>query len=210
MNEIWQGLAAGARLVATLDPDLVEIAARSLQVTLSAVVIAAALALGITRLNVYAGMAGFYFVRDEFDTGLPDNPLGLPAWPYEKAYAIQDRMFKDNGELFYPAFPGDPFYADFITGGRPEPGDQHHLRLEVDRRRGDLDEGDIYRIAEDLRDLALQEHIGSNMAPYLVLQNFDPANPMDPALKNTAPFTDEALARMQDAVDSILTGIQRC
>jgi spore coat protein A len=73
-------------------------------------------ALGITRLNVYAGLAGFYFVRDEYDTGKPDNPLGLPAWPYEKAFAIQDKMFKDNGELFYPAFPGDPFYADFITG----------------------------------------------------------------------------------------------
>ena len=73
-------------------------------------------ALGITRLNVYAGLAGFYFVRDEFDTGTAENPLGLPAWPYEKAYAIQDRMFKDNGELFYPAFPGDPFYDDFITG----------------------------------------------------------------------------------------------
>jgi FtsP/CotA-like multicopper oxidase with cupredoxin domain len=73
-------------------------------------------ALGITRLNVYAGLAGFYFVRDAFDTGKPDNPLGLPAWPYEKAYAIQDRMFLANGELFYPAFPGDPAYADFITG----------------------------------------------------------------------------------------------
>ena len=73
-------------------------------------------ALGITRLNVYAGMAGFYFVRDEFDTGEADNPLGLPAWPYEKAYAIQDRMFMATGELFYPAFPGDPFYDDFITG----------------------------------------------------------------------------------------------
>ena len=36
-------------------------------------------ALGITRLNVYAGLAGFYFVRDEFDTGEEDNPLGLPA-----------------------------------------------------------------------------------------------------------------------------------
>jgi FtsP/CotA-like multicopper oxidase with cupredoxin domain len=72
-------------------------------------------ALGITRLNVYAGMAGFYFVRDNDDTGLPDNPLGLPAWPYEKAYAIQDRMFLDTGELFYPAFPGDPFYEGFIT-----------------------------------------------------------------------------------------------
>jgi FtsP/CotA-like multicopper oxidase with cupredoxin domain len=25
-------------------------------------------------------------------------------------------MFKDNGELFYPAFEGDPFWDDFITG----------------------------------------------------------------------------------------------
>ena len=73
-------------------------------------------ALGLTRLNVYAGLAGFYFVRDEFDTGLPDNLLGLPAVPYELAYAIQDRMFTDKGALFYPAFPGDPFYDDFITG----------------------------------------------------------------------------------------------
>lgn len=73
-------------------------------------------ALGITRLNVYAGMAGFYIIRDALDTGEADNPLGLPAWPYEKAYAIQDRMFYDNGGLFYPAFPGDPFYDDFIAG----------------------------------------------------------------------------------------------
>ncbi|MGD8625287.1 MAG: multicopper oxidase domain-containing protein, partial [Anaerolineae bacterium] len=73
-------------------------------------------ALGITRLNVYAGLAGFYIVRDDMDTGLPDNPLGLPAFPYELAYAIQGRMFTDKGELFYPAFPGDPFYDDFITG----------------------------------------------------------------------------------------------
>jgi spore coat protein A len=73
-------------------------------------------ALGITRLNVYAGMAGFYIIRDDDDTGLFGNPLDLPAFPYEAAFAIQDKMFKDNGELFYPAFPGDPFYADFITG----------------------------------------------------------------------------------------------
>jgi FtsP/CotA-like multicopper oxidase with cupredoxin domain len=73
-------------------------------------------ALGITRLNVYAGLAGFYFVRDEFDTGTADNPLGLPAWPYEKAYAIQDRMFTEDGQLFYPAYDGDPFWDDFITG----------------------------------------------------------------------------------------------
>ncbi|MFW2383885.1 MAG: multicopper oxidase domain-containing protein, partial [Acidimicrobiales bacterium] len=82
-------------------------------------------ALGITRLNVYAGLAGFYILRDEFDTGRPDNPLTLPAGPYELAYAIQDRMFTDQGALFYPAFPGDPFYDDFITGeGAILPPDQ--------------------------------------------------------------------------------------
>jgi FtsP/CotA-like multicopper oxidase with cupredoxin domain len=74
-------------------------------------------ALGITRLNVYAGMAGFYFVRDQYDTGEVGNTLDLPAWPYEKAYAIQDRMFLDTGELFYPALPGDPFWDDFIDNG---------------------------------------------------------------------------------------------
>ena len=73
-------------------------------------------ALGITRLNVYSGMAGFYIIRDDDDTGLLGNPLDLPAFPYEAAFAIQDKMFKDDGELFYPAFPGDPFYDDFITG----------------------------------------------------------------------------------------------
>jgi len=73
-------------------------------------------ALGITRLNVYAGLAGFFPVRDDADTGATDNPLGLPADPYELGFAVQDRMFRNTGELFYPAFPGDPFWDDFITG----------------------------------------------------------------------------------------------
>ncbi|MGB5605136.1 MAG: hypothetical protein WBN51_01360, partial [Gammaproteobacteria bacterium] len=73
-------------------------------------------ALGLTRLNVYAGLAGFFPLRDAADTGKPGNPLGLPADPYELGYAVQDRMFRNTGELFYPAFPGDPFYDDFITG----------------------------------------------------------------------------------------------
>jgi FtsP/CotA-like multicopper oxidase with cupredoxin domain len=72
-------------------------------------------ALGITRLNVYAGLAGFYFVRDpSSDSGKWPNRLNLPVYPYEVALAIQDRMFKNDGSLFYPAFPGDPAYDDFI------------------------------------------------------------------------------------------------
>jgi FtsP/CotA-like multicopper oxidase with cupredoxin domain len=73
-------------------------------------------ALGVTRLNVYAGLAGFYIIRDNMDTGKHGNPLQLPAEQYELAYAVQDRMFKDNGDLFYPAFEGDPAWDDFITG----------------------------------------------------------------------------------------------
>ncbi len=73
-------------------------------------------ALGITRLNVYAGMAGFYILRDAFDTGMVGNAYDLPVFPYEAAFAIQDRMFEATGQLFYPAYPGDPFYDDFITG----------------------------------------------------------------------------------------------
>jgi len=71
-------------------------------------------ALGITRLNVYAGLAGFYIVRDHIDTGRRNNPLNLPYGKHELAYVIQDRMFKSNGELFYPAMPNDPAYDDFI------------------------------------------------------------------------------------------------
>lgn len=60
-------------------------------------------ALGITRLNVYAGLAGFYLIRDQFDTGLAGNPLGLPA-PYgtfELPLALQDKAFNADGTLFY-------------------------------------------------------------------------------------------------------------
>jgi spore coat protein A len=81
-------------------------------------------ALGITRLNVYAGLAGFFILRDEFDTGRADNPLGLPAFPYEIPLAIQDRMFTASGELHYPAEPEEEeqpapsvlpeFFGDFI------------------------------------------------------------------------------------------------
>lgn len=59
-------------------------------------------ALGITRLNVYAGLAGFYLVRDERDTGRPNGPLNLPTGRYEVPLAIQDKMFNPDGTLLYP------------------------------------------------------------------------------------------------------------
>ena len=59
-------------------------------------------ALGNTRTNVYAGLAGAYLIRDDQDTGEPGNPLGLPAGPYELPLVLQDKTFNTDGSMFYP------------------------------------------------------------------------------------------------------------
>ena len=76
-------------------------------------------ALGMTRLNVYAGPAGFYLVRGGPDDAVLDSRTGRPAslpgpaprendkFPPNKPYreipiAIQDRSFNADGSLFYP------------------------------------------------------------------------------------------------------------
>jgi len=67
-------------------------------------------ALGITRLNVYAGLAGFYLIRG----GPADLPQGVLPWPapqagdppglryHEIPLAVQDRSFTADGALHYP------------------------------------------------------------------------------------------------------------
>ncbi len=78
-------------------------------------------ALGMTRLNVYAGPAGFYIVRGgpAGDDAVLDSRSGAPAnfpgpapgendkFPPNKTYyeipiVIQDRSFNTDGSLFYP------------------------------------------------------------------------------------------------------------
>ena len=77
--------------------------------------------LGMTRLNVYAGPAGFYIIRGgpDGDDAVLDSRSGTPAvlpgpapkendqFPPNKTYyeipmAIQDRSFNTDGSLFYP------------------------------------------------------------------------------------------------------------
>jgi spore coat protein A len=58
--------------------------------------------LGITRINVFSGLASVYLVRDKFDTGNADNPLRLPAGDQEIEIMIQDRLFDTNGQLRFP------------------------------------------------------------------------------------------------------------
>jgi spore coat protein A len=58
--------------------------------------------LGTTRLNVFAGLAAAYIVRDAFDTGEEPNPIGIPGGPYEIPLVIQDRKFNPDGTFLYP------------------------------------------------------------------------------------------------------------
>jgi len=65
-------------------------------------------AMGNTRLNVYGGLATQYWVRDEWDTGAADNPLGLPSGNYEIPLTVQDKMFWDDGMPRFYATPTVP------------------------------------------------------------------------------------------------------
>jgi spore coat protein A len=81
-------------------------------------------ALGATRTNVYAGLAAFYLLRDP-----SEDALHLPGWsgdgmvqekdrvtganhgvPYkpEVEIAFQDRMFDQNGQLYFPTLAPNP------------------------------------------------------------------------------------------------------
>ena len=59
-------------------------------------------ALGITRLNMYAGLFGNFLLRDEFEDG-----LNLPKGKYEIPLTLYDRSFDADGQLSYPVSP-DP------------------------------------------------------------------------------------------------------
>jgi bilirubin oxidase len=78
--------------------------------------------LGMTRVNVYAGPAGFYLIRGGPDD-LPPGVLPGPAPAvgdapgtsyYEIPIVIQDRSFHANGSLFYP--DNRAFFEGLKTG----------------------------------------------------------------------------------------------
>jgi len=54
-------------------------------------------AMGINRLNMYAGLFGLFVVRDE-----AEDALDLPKGEYEIPLVIFDRLFTREGQLYYP------------------------------------------------------------------------------------------------------------
>lgn len=98
--------------------------------------------LGMTRVNVYAGPAGFFLIRGgpEGDDSVLDSRSGTTAvlpgpapkendrFPSNKTYyeipiAVQDRSFNDDGSLFYPDTREffDEIVGDYVPGGEFSP-----------------------------------------------------------------------------------------
>ena len=59
-------------------------------------------ALGINRLNVYAGLLGTFFIRDA-----AEDALNLPKGKYEVPLILYDRLLTRDAQLLYPVSP-DP------------------------------------------------------------------------------------------------------
>jgi spore coat protein A, manganese oxidase len=71
---------------------------------------------GTTRLNVFAGLAAAYILRDEHDTGTEPNPAGIPGGAYEVPLVIQDRQFNSDGTFRYPVsdIPGVVWIGEYF------------------------------------------------------------------------------------------------
>ena len=126
--------------------------------------------LDFTAPNVYKGMAGFYFMFDQLDSGNeqpdPANPtaLRLPSHPYDYPFILQDKRFDANGVLFYDQFNPEGILGDKIAvNGKIEPV------LRVARRKYRLRflNGGPSRFYE----LYLQNSGGTTVYPFTYIAN---------------------------------------
>lgn len=82
-------------------------------------------AVGITRLNVYAGLAAFYLLRSR-----REERLRLPSGQFEVPLVFQDRTFNADASLFYPPTIVPEFFGNTnLVNGKVWPF------LEVEPRR---------------------------------------------------------------------------
>jgi spore coat protein A, manganese oxidase len=68
-------------------------------------------AMGINRLNIFAGLLGAYILRDD-----AEDALHLPNGKYEIPLIICDRMFDKDSQLYYPVSgnPESPWIPEFF------------------------------------------------------------------------------------------------
>ena len=79
-----------------------------------------------TGPNVYRGLAGFFLVFDEIDSGDETDPgsqaLRLPSGQFDVPLVLQDKRVDANGKLIYDPLDHDGFLGDtFLVNGAVQP-----------------------------------------------------------------------------------------
>jgi spore coat protein A len=71
-------------------------------------------AMGLNRLNTYAGLFGMFLLRDKFE-----DSLNLPSGKYEVPLILYDRDFTTSGQLLYDTSgdPEHPWIPEFSADG---------------------------------------------------------------------------------------------
>lgn len=90
--------------------------------------------LDFTSQNVYRGLAGFFLLFDEIDSGDETDPnpaaLRLPSGEYDIPLMFTDRLFDEDGHLTFDLFNFDGILGDmFLVNGAIQP------YLKVARRK---------------------------------------------------------------------------
>jgi spore coat protein A len=88
-------------------------------------------AMGIERLNQYAGLFGAFLVRDHDEAA-----LGLPSGPYDVPLFLFDRLMDENGQLQYPTsgVPESPWVSE-VYGDALLVNGKLYPYLDVERRQ---------------------------------------------------------------------------
>lgn len=75
--------------------------------------------LDFTAANVYAGLAGFYLLFDDEDTGDENTGFRLPSFPdYDVPLLLQDILFDEDGGVIFDNFATDGMLGDQLTVNR--------------------------------------------------------------------------------------------
>jgi FtsP/CotA-like multicopper oxidase with cupredoxin domain len=86
--------------------------------------------LDFTGPNVYRGLAAFYLVFDDLDTGDENTGLRLPSGPFDVPMVLQDRRIGRDGQLIYLPEDFNGFLGDqMVVNGAIQP------YLNVQRRK---------------------------------------------------------------------------
>jgi FtsP/CotA-like multicopper oxidase with cupredoxin domain len=100
-----------------------------------------------TAANVYKGLAGFYLLFDQLDTGDETTGLRLPSGVgrYDIPLLLQDKRFDAGGNLFFDQFDPEGFLGNhFLVNGKVQP----YFRVEGRKYRFRMLNGSLARYFE--------------------------------------------------------------